>query len=125
LDIEYVESVLPPKLSASYPHPDWLSSVSMHSSQPWILTGSFDGLARVWNRSGETIATLGGHSKTIKAVEWLGDSKCVTGGHDQKLIVHQFEEMNGTSVLYECIGHKGSVEAIQSLSKRDYVILVL
>ena len=93
----------------------------MHKSQPLILTGSFDGLARIWNRSGETIATLGGHSKAIKSVHWLRESRCVTGGHDQKLIVHEFHEAQRTAALYECVGHKGSIECIQSLSNRHYV----
>src|ERR1700722_2072097 len=82
LNLQYVRSLIPPLFEASFEHDDWVSCVDVLSSnssasvwhpgsvlpsQERILSGSYDGLLRVWNKYGQTIATstspsLGGHT---------------------------------------------------------------
>lgn len=84
LNLQYVRSLIPPLFEASFEHDDWVSSVDILSrsslSGAWgdnevvagnerILSGSYDGLLRVWNKSGQTIATstsssAGGHASS-------------------------------------------------------------
>src|SRR5271168_4898657 len=90
LNLQYVRSLIPPLYEASFEHDDWVSCVdilsgssaagswagsNVASGQERILSGSYDGLLRVWNKSGQAIATSpssssGGHTSSIKAAKF-------------------------------------------------------
>ncbi|KAJ7632377.1 WD40-repeat-containing domain protein, partial [Roridomyces roridus] len=58
LEIEYIESVLPPQKMSDLPHDDWVSSVSC-AIDGQILTGSYDGQLRAFDYSkNETLSSL-------------------------------------------------------------------
>ena len=79
--IQYVRSLIPPVYQASFEHDDWVSGVDVLSQTSpaglWsgdsfkhnadrILSASYDGLLRIWDGSGQVIATSpsqshGGH----------------------------------------------------------------
>lgn len=99
LEIEYIESVLPPTLLSSYQHDDWVSSVSAqkkgfalspfslsiandgqtHPSfllsflDSFFLTGSYDSRLRIFSHSQNLICTIPTGSSTggITSVSWL------------------------------------------------------
>ncbi|KXS11944.1 WD40 repeat-like protein, partial [Gonapodya prolifera JEL478] len=78
LEVEYILSSQPPALAASLPQDDWISDVAVTSFVPYILTTSYEGLARVLNRAGKEIATLGeivktsaGRRKPLRAAAWV------------------------------------------------------
>ena len=119
-----MESKLPPKQSASYPHDDWISSISLHSDKPLMITGCYDGLARIWNHSGSVLATLSGHSKPIKSVHWLPNT--MTSDHglycfsaSDSILCHSLSNDGSnpmkpmsSEVMFECVGHQGSIECM-------------
>lgn len=92
LKIEFVELLAPPQPPHDFPHEDWVSSVAGRLDG-MTLTGSYDHVARMWNSSGELVATLDGHSAPVKAVAWIPDLTnvdrltCVSGSQDESLIM--------------------------------------
>ncbi|CAG8525155.1 39128_t:CDS:2 [Gigaspora margarita] len=93
LIIEYVESMLPPTSLSTFQHDDWISAVKGYNKS-LFLTGSYDNHVRIFNTSGECLQTLLGHIAPIKSVEWVS------------LKDGQY------TPLYDCKGHKESVECI-------------
>ncbi|KAG8983320.1 ribosome biogenesis protein ytm1 [Tulasnella sp. JGI-2019a] len=67
LDIEYIESVLPPERVSSIPHPDWVSSISCHL-KGYFLTGSYDSCVRLYNDRQELLHTISSHSAPVSSV---------------------------------------------------------
>ncbi|KAH3661512.1 hypothetical protein OGAPHI_006359 [Ogataea philodendri] len=97
LDIEYTRAVLPPQFLASFNNDDWISAIDSVGSMslagpdgevqtaPKILTGSYDGVVRVYNASGKVETQLSGHSAAIKDVKFISPSRFVTAGMDRSL----------------------------------------
>lgn len=134
LTLRYVRSLLPPVYQASFQHDDWVASVdALSSTAPAarlaegvsvgdrLATASYDGLVRIWNPSGETVATsssgrAGGHTQRINAVRWLAPSKLVSAGLDRKLVVWDYKEPDGSSgslkPSMELWGHEKSINSI-------------
>jgi ribosome biogenesis protein len=137
LNLQYVRSLIPPLFEASFEHDDWVSSVdvlsgtspagiwqlgSIFAGQERILSGSYDGLLRVWNKSGQTLATstspsLGGHTSSIKAAKFVSSTQIASSSHDRTIRLWKYSEnedhfsadLKPTLELY---GHKGSVESL-------------
>ncbi|KAL8731349.1 MAG: hypothetical protein Q9166_003441 [cf. Caloplaca sp. 2 TL-2023] len=139
LNIEYVKAAIPPVHLASFEHDDWISSVdALSSTSParrWvsqadvqlpgherILSGSYDGLLRVWNMSAQAIATSpsahdGDHVSSIKAAKFISPSQIASSGTDRTIRIWKYHETsNGLpaaiSPQIELYGHKASVDAI-------------
>lgn len=87
-----------------------------------ILSGSYDGLLRVWNMSSEVLATSqsaadGGHTSSIKAAKFFSPSQLVSGGLDRTLRIWKYsEDSEGFSASMqpqiELYGHNASVDSI-------------
>lgn len=76
LQVDYARGILPPSYRASFPHDDWIGAVDVlsatsaaaewqtgsgvRSGRERILTGSYDGCVRIWNPSGQVLATSRG-----------------------------------------------------------------
>jgi ribosome biogenesis protein len=137
LNLQYVRSLIPPLYEASFEHDDWVSSVDILSGssvagtwdgkaviagQERILSGSYDGLLRVWNKSGQAIATstsysAGGHASSVKSAKFISPTQIASSGLDRTIRIwkyieaedHFSAELKPTLELY---GHKGSVDSI-------------
>ncbi|KAI9887291.1 MAG: ribosome biogenesis protein ytm1 [Watsoniomyces obsoletus] len=145
LTIEYVRSVIPPLHIASFEHDDWVSSVDVLSRSSaagiWagetqapapgherILTGSYDGRLRVWNTSGEVLATSpapadGVVLAGIKAVKFLSPSHLVSAGLDRVIRIWNYTESESRiTAELDLYGHRGSVDdiAVHSPSNRIF-----
>ena len=102
LTLQYVRSSIPPSFTASFEHDDWVSAVDVLSSSspaaawskapftsdPRILSASYDGLLRVWSQSGTILATSvpasqGGHTAGIKAAKFLSPTQIVSASLDR------------------------------------------
>ncbi|KAK5122496.1 ribosome biogenesis protein ytm1 [Meristemomyces frigidus] len=140
LSVEYVKALIPPLYVASYEHDDWVSSVDVLSQSSktaqWagdryngstqrILSGSYDGLLRVWNISSEVVATGQGHTASVKAAKFMSPTQVVSSGFDRTLRLWKYEdaEAAGAASLtptLELYGHKASVDniAVQAPSSR-------
>ncbi|PFH58024.1 hypothetical protein XA68_14248 [Ophiocordyceps unilateralis] len=132
LTLQYVRSLLPPVYQATFQHDDWVAGVDVLSStspaaqdapvSERVATASYDGLVRIWNPSGETVAVspagrAGGHTRRINAVRWLSPSKLASAGLDRKLVVWDYKEADDGSsaslkLSMELWGHEANVNAI-------------
>jgi ribosome biogenesis protein YTM1 len=106
LTLQYVRSLLPPVYEASFEHDDWVGAIDLLSeTTPYggpgvperVASASYDGLVRIWNPSGQTIATSaagrgGGHSKRLEAVRWLSPTQLASAGLDCKIVVWDYSE---------------------------------
>lgn len=144
ITLQYVRSLIPPVYEASFEHDDWVSAVDVLSDsspagrwsgdafqrgQDRILSGSYDGLLRIWNPSGQVIATsasgsAGGHIASIKAAKFLSSTQLASAGMDRTVRVWKYTESSHFSgdlkPTLELYGHTGSVDslAVDGQSKR-------
>ncbi|RDL41374.1 Ribosome biogenesis protein YTM1 [Venustampulla echinocandica] len=137
LTLQYVRSLIPPLYEASFEHDDWVSCVDVLSAssiagtwngnevsagQERVLSGSYDGLLRIWNKSGQTIATStsasgGGHTSSIKSAKFVSPTQIASSGLDRTIRVWKYAEAaDGFSgelrPSLELYGHKGSIDSI-------------
>ncbi|EPS28741.1 hypothetical protein PDE_03687 [Penicillium oxalicum 114-2] len=137
LEIEYVRALIPPLHIASFQHDDWVSATDVLSStspaaswasgatfskgQERILSGSYDGLLRVWNMSSEIIATSpvasdGGHTSSIKAAKFVSPNQIVSAGLDRTVRLWKYTEdadfTGKISAQLELYGHKAAIESL-------------
>lgn len=121
VEIQYVKREAAPEPGKSLLHNDWVSAV--HSSDSLILTGSYDGVARVWNTSGEllldTVKCAGHSGQPIKCVTWISDDETggrkrfVTGSHDETLLTWTWNRReNELDCVTACRGHGRSVDCV-------------
>ena len=111
LNVEYTRALVPPLHVSSFEHDDWVSAVDIlsqsspagiwakgvQSGQERILSASYDGLLRVWNMSGDALATSappnnGGRITSLKAAKWISDKKIVAAGLDNVVRVYKYNE---------------------------------
>ncbi|KAK1770456.1 WD40 repeat-like protein [Phialemonium atrogriseum] len=136
--LQYVRSLIPPVYQASFEHDDWVSAVDVLSQtspagrwsgdafvqgQDRILSASYDGLLRIWDGSGQVIATspagsLGGHSSSIKAAKFLFNSQLASGGLDRTVRVWKYSESSDRfsgelKPTLELYGHRGPIESLE------------
>jgi WD40 repeat protein len=133
LDVEYTRALVPPLNVTSFEHDDWVSAVdvlsqtspvgawaggSVQSGQERILSASYDGLIRVWNTSGDVLATSeapnnGGRITSLKTAKWLSDKKVVAAGMDNTVRVFKYEDDARTiSTSLELFSHRWGVEDV-------------
>lgn len=116
ITLEYVRAVVPPKFQAAFQHDDWVSSVSTavfdgDNTLTRILSGSYDGIARVWDLSGQVLAEAPGHNSAIKSAKWLDNAQFVTSSMDRTLRLWSYSD-DAITPIAELLGHKATVENI-------------
>jgi ribosome biogenesis protein YTM1 len=137
LNLQYVRSLIPPLFEASFEHDDWVSCVDILSGssrggswdgndvvagQERILSGSYDGLLRLWNKSGQTIATsasssAGGHTSSIKSAKFISPTQIASSSLDRTIRIWKYTEADDhfsgeLKPVLELYGHKGGVDSI-------------
>ncbi|CEL02703.1 Putative Microtubule-associated protein ytm1 [Aspergillus calidoustus] len=131
LEIEYVRALIPPLHIASYEHDDWVSAVdvlsgtsasSIPQGQERILSGSYDGLLRVWNTSSQVVATSpspteGGHTSSIKAAKFVSPNSIVSAGLDRTVRLWKYSESEDgfsgkIAPQLELYGHKSGINSL-------------
>ncbi|OTB07760.1 hypothetical protein M426DRAFT_53145 [Hypoxylon sp. CI-4A] len=137
ITLQYVRSLIPPVYQASFEHDDWVSDIDVLSEasragvwsgekfvtgQDRILSASYDGLLRIWNSSGNVIATspsssLGGHGASVKSAKFLSASQIASAGLDRTVRIWKCTEsddhLSGTlKPSLELYGHKAGIESI-------------
>ncbi|KAF2198254.1 hypothetical protein GQ43DRAFT_422828 [Delitschia confertaspora ATCC 74209] len=141
LNVEYTRALIPPLQVASFEHDDWVSSIdvlsqtslaglwsggSLGSGQERILSASYDGLLRIWNMSGEVIATStapynAGRIISLKSTKFMSDKKIVASGLDGVVRVYKYDEDAATiTPTVELYNHNSGVEnvAVHNQSSR-------
>lgn len=133
LDVEYTRALVPPLNVSSFEHDDWVSGVDVlskssaagkwsgtgvQSGQERILSASYDGLVRVWNTSGDVLATSeapnnGGRITSLKTAKWISDKKIIAAGMDSTVRVYKYDDAARTiTTSLELFNHRWSVEDI-------------
>lgn len=132
LNVEYTRALIPPLHVSSFEHDDWVSAVDVltetslaglwsngvQSGQERILSGSYDGLLRVWNLSGDVLATSappnnGGRITSLKSARWLSDKKLAAAGLDNVVRVYKYDEDTRTiTPSLELYNHNWGVEDV-------------
>lgn len=130
LDIEYIQSTLPPAYLASFSHDDWISGIQLTSDT--ILTSSYDGIARVWDKSGEIKFQSTGCGSSLKSASWhIPNQSFLTASLDQKIfhwVIEEPESMldaekKSSGILQTLfVGHKDIVERVRSLESSSVFI---
>ncbi|SGZ51081.1 CIC11C00000005595 [Sungouiella intermedia] len=99
LNIEYARAVLPPSFLASFNDEDWVSSLDTISATsdavlavrgavnvaPQILAGSYDGIVRTYNMSGQVEKQYVGHLGPVRSVKWVYTHRIVSAGNDRQI----------------------------------------
>jgi ribosome biogenesis protein len=143
--LEYVRSLIPPILEASFEHDDWVSAIDLLSAtspagrwsgnaflqgQDRIVSASYDGLLRIWNPSNQCLATSppgsqGGHTASIKSAKFVSAAQVVSTGMDRTVRIWKYTESDDRfsgdlKPTLELYGHKGSIDAlaVDGVSKR-------
>ena len=137
LNVEYVRALIPPVHVRTFEHDDWVSSVDILSSsspaanwsnnaaiadgQERIVSGCYDGMIRIFNMSGQLLATsagseAGGHSASVKGAKFLSPTQIVSAGADRTIRLWDYEEESilagSIAPSFELYGHKSSVDSI-------------
>ncbi|KAJ3212419.1 WD repeat-containing protein 12 [Entophlyctis luteolus] len=82
VDVEYVLSSVPPKPTAAMQHDDWIASIA-------------------------------GPATTSICFRNAAAATLLSGGEDQSVVAWQHDgRTNSSSVLFECLGHKGSIDCL-------------
>lgn len=133
LDVEYTRALVPPLNVTSFEHDDWVSAVDVLSPssavETWsgsgvqsgherILSASYDGLVRVWNTSGDVLATSeasnnGGRITSLRAAKWLSEKKFVAAGLDSTVRIYKYDDAARTiTTSLELFNHRWGIEDI-------------
>lgn len=83
LNLEYKKAVLPPSYLNNFNNDDWISSLDLQNQN--VLSGSYDGIVRTWDMSGNIKKQYQGHHGAIKAVKYISDTRIVSGSLDRTL----------------------------------------
>jgi ribosome biogenesis protein len=135
VDAEYTPAQKIPRYIASYPHEDWVSAVDVlpsakaQTSQPRILSASYDGLLRVWNTSSTVIATspgkdAGGHASFIKDARFVSASQIVSVGFDRVVRLWKYQESEdglaaNITPRLQLYGHESAIESVAVSERKD------
>lgn len=134
LTVEYVRAIIPPLYLASFEHNAWVGSVDVLSStsdsgrraqnaglapgHERILSGSFDGMLRVWNMSSEVLATSTGTTgPAIRSAKFLSPSQIVSSGDDCTVKLWKYSEDQDAysaslAPKLNLLGHRKSVDYV-------------
>lgn len=133
LDVEYTRALVPPLNVTSFEHDDWVSAVdvlsqsspvgtwssgSIQSGQERLVSASYDGLLRVWNTSGDILATSeapnnGGRITSLKTVKWFSEKKIVAAGMDNTVRVYKYDDdTRSITTSLELFNHRWGVEDV-------------
>ncbi|CAL9186965.1 ribosome biogenesis protein WDR12 homolog isoform X2 [Musa acuminata AAA Group] len=133
LEIEYIKAVAPRKQQDPRLHDDWVSSVD-GSNPSYILTGCYDGIARLWKGGAACTHVLVGHSGAITSAHIINGKDesenrfhIATGSKDRTLRLWKFDDAEHLEHPvnireYKILqGHTSSVQSISSDPSGDMI----
>ncbi|KAE8021800.1 hypothetical protein FH972_007661 [Carpinus fangiana] len=130
LEIEYIKAVAPRKEEEPSLHDDWVSAVD-GSNPGFIVTGCYDGLARLWKAAGVCTHILEGHSDGVASVGVINpegaESIVATASKDRTLRLWKLdgEEPVNNPIKIRAFkilrGHRGSVQSVAAQTSGDMI----
>ena len=110
LDIEYIPSQSKPTPNHTTPHPDWIASITANDTSQLIVTGGFDGKARIWDYGSKLVGQIEGHGKNNKGVKAIGVKSrgvdeviVLAGGVDSSANVGGWQVCEGHPLSFQLI----------------------
>ncbi len=102
-------------------HIDWVTSVAFSPDSKYVVTGSCDKTACLWNaKTGEMVYKFTGHKQTIASVAFSFDSKyVVTGSCDKTARLWNVETKK---MVYEFIGHTDTIKSVTFSPDGRYIV---
>ncbi|GAB2299292.1 WD repeat-containing protein 12 [Dionaea muscipula] len=116
LEIEYIKAVVPRKEEEPSLHDDWVSAVD-GSNPGFILTGSYDGLGRIWTAAGICMSILEGHGAVVTSVNVIKPGT----GHTQGVRVATASD-DRTLRLWKIDAEFHSQKSLDSYDSRDHPV---
>jgi len=113
LDVEYVEAMPEPEEGVTREHDDWVGAISTWADG-LVLTGSYDGVARLW-QDDQLAGSMPGHEAAIKSVTCFMTSQgrgAVTASKDHTMRVWRLSDQLDVVAAAIGTGHTGSIEAV-------------
>ena len=122
LELEYFESLMPPKHLGSFEGDNWVGSIdcrlsgyadcfqiksfsnSLRNTLSFILVGSYDSTAKIYDSSRRLVHTIGGHTGPVTSARWItpdlaarsgGAKTLVTGSHDGTAMIVEIPNSEG------------------------------
>ncbi|CAE6435988.1 unnamed protein product [Rhizoctonia solani] len=132
LEIEYIESVLPPEALSSQETDDWMTSISCHYKS-FFLTSSYDGCVRVHDSTQQPIATILGHNAPVSSACWVTDASdlsldreklIASSSLDHTLRLHRLSSLNDPSwtTLASLHLHTAPVSSVSASADGQYIV---
>ncbi|PNH01193.1 Ribosome biogenesis protein WDR12 [Tetrabaena socialis] len=125
LQLEYVPAVVPPRHKHSTPHDDWVSSVdgsrgadASGEAAGSILSGSCDGLLRLWDADLHCTSSAQAHDGGVSCVRFLPKSQgdlLLTAGKDRTVKMWKLDDSASSGrcrLLAAYRGHSDGVECV-------------
>ena len=84
-----------PELVIPLEHSDSISTVAVSPDDSYILSGSINGEVKLWNRAGQLVRDLPGHSKQLIEVTFSPKGNFLLSKSDDITILHA---LNGDSL---------------------------
>ncbi|MDW7691241.1 TIR domain-containing protein [Flammeovirgaceae bacterium SG7u.111] len=101
-------------------HTGSILSVALSPDNKYILTGSYDSTAILWDLDGNILHRLEGHKDVVSSVAFHADGKhFITGSYDKSAIVWN---ANGTISHILKNGHKGYINMVAFSPEGDRVL---
>ncbi|KAF5320460.1 hypothetical protein D9611_010791 [Ephemerocybe angulata] len=117
LEIEYIESVLPPQKMSEFPHESWVSSVSCGLSSHF-LTGAYDGYLRAFDLSQNVILNAPLHTAPITSFAILpSENTTDMDGNTTYTVVTASHDLTAqiSEITLPAIGSASSSKVLASL----------
>jgi WD40 repeat protein len=100
-------------------HKNRIKSVAISSDGKFIVTGSEDKTARIWNIEGNQLFVLAGHKEAVTSVAISPDSKfIVTGSGDKTARIWNMEG----NLLFVLEGHENGVQSVAISPDSKFIV---
>ena len=95
---------------------DWISTVSINKTLPIFLSGSFDGVLRIWNEQGTALNSISLSGSSIKASTCVNSEVALFGDSLSNVYAYRIvapeNEACTVEKLFRCSAHQGSISHI-------------
>lgn len=105
------------QLRTTYAQPAW--AVTFSQDQKTLVSGSQDGLIRIWNLDSGGFRTLSGHQAEVYAVAISPDQKTIVSGSQDKTV--KVWDMQTGALIHTFVEHQDGIRSIAFNAKHNLI----